>query len=178
MKTTLFFAVLFLSMNSHPADLQRLESESRQAIAKFSSQLKSKLQQGGPVAAIQVCHAAASAISERISRQYGWKIARTSLKGRNPGNAPDPWERKVLETFEARKAGGEPAQQLSHSEIIEQNGQKNFRYLQAIPTGEICLACHGKNIDPAVQAELDRLYPVDQARGFTVGDLRGAFSID
>ena len=43
-----------------------------------------------------------------------------------------------------------------------------------------CLACHGlkEQISPEVQAQLDRLYPEDQATGFNEGDLRGWFWVN
>jgi hypothetical protein len=40
-----------------------------------------------------------------------------------------------------------------------------------------CLMCHGDNIDPATAAKLDELYPQDQARGYTAGQVRGAFTL-
>jgi hypothetical protein len=49
--------------------------------------------------------------------------------------------------------------------------------MQAIPTGALCLQCHGENISPEVQAELARLYPEDKATGYSAGDIRGAFVV-
>ena len=49
--------------------------------------------------------------------------------------------------------------------------------MQAIPTGEVCLACHGTAIAPEITAALDEQYPDDQARGFSLGEIRGAFSL-
>jgi len=49
--------------------------------------------------------------------------------------------------------------------------------MQAIPVGEPCLACHGKNLKPEVAAKIDQLYPKDQARGYDLGQLRGAFTL-
>ncbi|MEZ5577980.1 MAG: DUF3365 domain-containing protein [Candidatus Competibacteraceae bacterium] len=105
-------------------------------------------------------------------------VGRTSLKARNPGNAPDNWELAVLKQFEAREAQGEPADKLEFFAVIEDDqGQKTFRYMKAIPTGALCLACHGDKLDPEVDAKLKALYPNDTARGFKEGDLRGAFTI-
>jgi hypothetical protein len=52
-----------------------------------------------------------------------------------------------------------------------------FRYMKAIPTAELCVACHGAEIPPDVAAKLEELYPQDKARGFQPGDIRGAFTI-
>ena len=45
------------------------------------------------------------------------------------------------------------------------------------PTALVCLTCHGADIEPDLKAEIDRIYPNDQAIGFTLGELRGAFTI-
>ena len=37
--------------------------------------------------------------------------------------------------------------------------------------------CHGSGLDPALKAEIERLYPDDQATGFKAGELRGAFTV-
>jgi hypothetical protein len=49
--------------------------------------------------------------------------------------------------------------------------------MKAIPTGEVCLACHGSDITPEVAAAIDERYPDDMARGYSLGDVRGAFSL-
>jgi hypothetical protein len=49
--------------------------------------------------------------------------------------------------------------------------------MSAIPTKKICLECHGANLAPEVAARLDALYPEDRARGFKIGDIRGAFTL-
>ena len=52
-----------------------------------------------------------------------------------------------------------------------------FRFMKAIPTGAVCLKCHGTDLSPAVTAKLTELYPDDKATGFKEGDLRGAFVV-
>ena len=155
--------------------------QSRQAVKQFFGQLKGELQAamkaGGPVNAIEVCSEKAPAIARDVSKEKGLRIGRTSLKPRNPGNAPDQWEETVLKEFEQRKAKGEHPQKMEKHEIVEQNGKQIFRYMKAIPTGELCLKCHGTQLDPAVSARLEKLYPEDRATGYSKGDLRGAFTI-
>ena len=156
---------------------------SRNAVKELQGTLVTELQAamkaGGPVNAIGVCNKRASAIAADISRKHGWKIGRTSLKYRNPKNAPDAWETQVLQDFEKRKAAGEDPAKLEHYAVVEQDGKQVFRYMKAlpIPEGAPCLACHGQKLDPAVAAKLKELYPKDQATGFKTGDLRGAVTI-
>ncbi len=154
-------------------------AEARQVIKQFFTRLKGELQKamkaGGPVHAIEVCNEKAHRIADQVSAETGWYVARTSLKNRAPTNSPLPWEKKVLKEFEARKAAGADVKTLDYHDVVEEDGRKVFRYMKAIPTGKICLKCHGSEIAPEVAAKLDELYPSDRARGFKVGDIRGAF---
>ena len=155
---------------------------SREATQRFGAMLgdalRQAIQSGGPVAGIAVCHARAAQIATDLGQQLEMLVGRTSLKIRNPANAPDNWELAVLKQFEARKAQGEPVDQLEFFAVIDDDqGQKTFRYMKAIPTAAPCLSCHGENIPPEVDAKLKELYPNDRARGFGEGDLRGAFTL-
>jgi hypothetical protein len=172
---------LTLSANGD-GDLEKRAQASRAVIKGFFGELKGQLvsgiKKGGPVEAIKVCNTTAPAIAKKFSDQKGWRVARTSLKLRNPANAPDAWEKAVLEQFEARKAAGEDPKKMEFYEVVEVDGKQSFRYMKAIPTAEKpCLVCHGGNIKPEVAAALDEKYPNDQARGYKAGDIRGAFTI-
>lgn len=161
--------------------LDERAQSSRLVVKKFFGALKSELIAGlksGPVNAIGICNERAPEISDKISTEKNWRVARTSLKIRNPANAPDDWERAVLEKFDARKAAGEDPKKMEYSEIVEADGKKYFRYMKAIPTAaKPCLACHGSDIAPKVKVKLSELYPEDRARGYKPGDIRGAFTI-
>lgn len=171
------FALLgSLSLPSLAADPAALAREGAALIPPFAGQLletvQSAIQEGGPTRAVEACQLLAPQITDQHS-QSPWQIGRTALKVRNSANAPDAWERQVLEQFAARAAAGEPLSEIRHAEIVD--GQ--FRLMKAIPTGEACLACHGSAIKPELAAVIDQRYPDDQARGFALGDLRGAFSL-
>ncbi len=155
--------------------------EARQSAKALGGKLKGEVMKSmkakGPVGTIDFCSKRAPKIAEEVSEQTGWQVGRTSLKYRNPGNKPDTWELAVLESFEQRKAAGEPAKTLEHGEVVAENGKKVYRYMKAIPTGKPCLSCHGEKLKPEVAAALDQLYPGDNARGFKLGDIRGAFTL-
>ncbi|GAB6042307.1 Tll0287-like domain-containing protein [Endothiovibrio diazotrophicus] len=179
---TLLAGSMALALPAMADEMAERTAASKAAVQQFFGELKGELmkamKEGGPVNAIGVCSAKAPGIAHQISVEKGWKVGRTSLKLRNPANAPDAWERSVLEKFEARKAAGEDPKTMAYAEVVEQDGQKVFRFMKAIPTAEKpCLACHGENLKPAVAAKLDELYPQDQARGYHAGDIRGAFTI-
>lgn len=154
---------------------------SQAALQEFGTRLQGELsaamQAGGPVAAIEVCNQRASEIASEISAETGWTVGRTSLKLRNPANAPDEWERAVLEEFDARRAAGKPASDLTHHEVIENGGENVFRFMRAIPTAGICLTCHGTAHAGEIRHALETLYPEDEATGYSEGELRGAFTV-
>lgn len=151
------------------------------ATAAFGKALKAELvtamQAGGPLAAIEVCNTKAPGIAQAVSLEQGVQVSRVSLKNRNPENAPNEWQSEVLASFEERVQEGEDAGGLSWQKSVEAEGVEEYRFMKAIPTGGVCLACHGKAIDPAVAQKLAELYPEDKATGFSEGDLRGAFVV-
>jgi hypothetical protein len=158
------------------ADLTSLEREAAGLIPPFQQQLmqtvKQAVAEGGPVQAVQACQLLAPTIAAEHSQQP-WKVGRTALRLRNPDNRPDSWERQVLEDFLQRQSAGEELTQMSASAVVD----GEFRYMQAIATGEPCLACHGQSIKPEVAAQIEQDYPEDQATGFGLGELRGAFTL-
>ncbi|MES2918063.1 MAG: DUF3365 domain-containing protein [Pseudomonadota bacterium] len=157
-------------------DVSAFEAEARLLVPSFAGELLATVQQamtaGGPVAAMAACQVAAPAIASRHSRQP-WRVGRTALRVRNPANAPDAWEREVLARFVVAAAQGAPLSELRLGEVVA----GEYRYMQAIATGEPCLACHGQTLAAPVQAALRQQYPGDAATGFALGDLRGAFTL-
>jgi len=84
----------------------------------------------------------------------------------------------VLADFEQRLAKENPAN-MDYAEIVSEPQGKYYRYMKAIPLQDACLKCHGtpENVAPAVTDALAADYPHDKATGYTLGQLRGAFSI-
>lgn len=148
-------------------------------VQQFASELKGALERAlaerGTVGAIDVCSVEAPHIAARLSRQFNAKVMRTATRVRNPANAPQRWQRAALTDFERRVSRGEKVETL---EFFARRRDGSARYLRAIGTAPLCLACHGEMIAPETQRALRARYPRDQATGFNVGDLRGAFSIE
>ena len=179
-------AVLFSAM-SGPALAEVAQPDqvagARAAIKGLGQGLKEKLvaamKDGGPLAALDVCKIEAPQVTAAQSQSSGYDVGRTALKFRNPGNAPDDFEKRVMEKFVADIKGGADAMKLDHAEVVERDGKKVFRYMKPIMTaGTPCLACHGSELKPEVSAKIKELYPDDQAVGFAAGDMRGAFSVE
>lgn len=163
-----------LSVAAEPVEVLLKEARDQAKVLGMSLKgaLQTSMKADGPVAAIDVCHVKAPEIAEQISLD-GWHVARTSLKVRNPENTPDEWETAVLTDFAKRMESGEDPKMLEA--IQTENGE--FRYMKAIPTAAVCLACHGSNIAEPIAAKIASLYPQDQATGFNEGELRGAFTL-
>lgn len=156
--------------------------EARTIVKTFATtlkgELKSAIRTGGVVEAVEVCHSRAPEIAKDLATQHGWHVGRTSLRRRNAKNTPDDWKIATLTKFEERKAAGQAIENLEYAATVKQDGESRFRYMKAIPTQGLCLACHGGNaVSPEVELALKQYYPDDQARGFNEGDIRGAFSL-
>ena len=183
--TILLFCIFPLSASFAGDDAGQYVAQSKMVVEEFSTSLKGELgkamKAGGPANAIEVCNKVAPDIARKLSEKHGMKVARTSLKTRNSANAPDDWEKAVLEKFEERRAEGENSAEMAYYEIVKSDGKKEFRFMKAInmpPLSKMpCLKCHGENIAPEVSAKLDELYPDDRARGYKAGQIRGAFSL-
>ena len=169
------------AQDSADASMQSFKKEAAGAIKGLAQTLKKELKAamkaGGPVKAIEVCNVVAPSIAAAQSKERGLNVRRTALKLRNPNNAPDDFEVKVLEKFAADIAAGKDPKTLAYAEAVKTDDGTELRFMKAIPTGEVCLKCHGGNVAPEVKAAIGELYPEDQATGFKAGDLRGAFSV-
>ncbi len=155
--------------------------QARAKTGEFANVLKGEFQnalkKGGPTEAIFVCSTKAPAIANKISRQTGWMVRRVSLKVRNPLDRSDEFESINLQIFES--TAHEKDQQSEIAQIIQVGGRKEFRYMKVIKIAPPCLKCHGPldKITPEIKDILKENYPHDQATGYKVGDVRGAFSV-
>ncbi|RPH54046.1 MAG: DUF3365 domain-containing protein [Lysobacterales bacterium] len=154
-----------------------LHAADRALAKQLATELKTALTkalQVSPESAIGVCKTRAPQIAAKISAENAVTIGRTSLRVRNPANAPSAWQREVLEEFQRRTDAGEVASAMEYSAVIEADGYTAPRYMKAIVTEPLCVTCHGQQLSPAVKQAIAAKYPADAATGFSVGDLRGA----
>ncbi len=159
---------------------EQLDQEARNIAKQFLAQLKPELQKSmksdGPAKTVAFCHTKAPEIAKKIAQKTGWDINRVSLKPRGENATPDQWETAVLKRFNNQLANGTPPKTIEFSAIVQVGGQTEYRYMKAIPTGNVCLACHGSKIAPPIQETLQQFYPNDAATGYSKGQIRGAFS--
>jgi hypothetical protein len=152
----------------------------RAAAGELSSRLKaeltSALAESGPRGGVAVCRDRAPAIAASVSTEK-LDIGRTALRVRNAENAPDRWERSVLESFRSQMRQGADPSQLERWQVLDSDGRKLGRWMKAIPMGPKCATCHGSDIAEPLADTIRTLYPDDEATGFTPGELRGAFTV-
>ena len=185
-KQLLISTTMLLAASTFPAianDLAQYQEESRKIVKEFAAQLGGEMQkemkENGPVAAIKVCRNVAPTIASEVSRKNGWNVSRKSLKTRNAAlGMPDAWEQKVLADFEKRMEKENPAS-MEFAEVVTEPQGKFYRYMKAIPVQDVCLKCHGTDdtVAPNVKDALKAEYPHDKATGYTLGQIRGGFSI-
>ena len=183
MKYALLSSLLIIHLSacslSKNDELPAFEQEAKAVITEFAGQLKSALQSamqsGGSEAAVNVCKVEAPKIAETLAAKTGFEISRTSLKVRNSANQPQLWQQDVLNDFESQKQLGISVNELQFVAVSDDND--SLRFMKAINTEAVCLTCHGQNISSALQTEINRLYPKDQATDFKKDDIRGAFSV-
>jgi len=151
--------------------------QARAAAAELGKRLKSRLMETigseGPVAAIRVCSEEAPEMALQVSADTGLTVSRTSLRVRNPDNAPDARERAVLELWRNKVDAGTPAAAL---EPFASDGG-DFLWMKPILVEPPCLMCHGSDLPEAVAEAIAKRYPQDRATGYSAGDLRGAFVV-
>jgi hypothetical protein len=161
--TILLAALPLIAQADQTTDARALAS---QMIQQLGAALKKELAANGPDGAVSVCRDMAPAIAGELSRKSGGRVARVSLKTRNPllGD-PDVWEQRVLAEFDRRAAAGEKVESLEYSETTDEPHRRYFRYMKALPVQPLCLSCHGtaENIPDQVKAKLAIDYPHDRA---------------
>lgn len=162
-------------------DLDQVDIDAaRASAAAFGKALQAELvgaiQEGGPVAAVNVCNEKAPEVANKVSEDRGLEIGRTALKVRNPNNVPDVWEATHLRAFEQQLADGVDLSAVEVSEVVKTENGYAVRWMKPIMMGDVCTVCHGSTIDPELDKVILSLYPEDQARGMKAGELRGAFT--
>ncbi len=180
-KVLTFSAGLLLcsfSSLAQKSDIDVLKSQAITIVKQFGGTLKpllkKSLTEGGVKQAIEICSIKAPEIAEKLSLSTYWQVKRVSLKARNNHSAtPTAWEKASLEEFNQRQQQGESAKTIVKAEIIN----NEFRFMKAQGVTPLCLTCHGSELNDDTKAVLKKYYSKDQAVGYSLGEIRGAFSL-
>lgn len=184
----LFFAVLpalgAAGQGPQDDDVKQMTEEARkvanQLLAQIRGELLKEMEHGGPLRSVIVCKYSVPEITSGLSRKFGMRVSRVTLKARNPSLGwPDPWEQGVLSEFDKRVARGEKAENLEFAEVVSEPQGKFLRYMKAIPTAQMCLTCHGptESLTDAIKAQIASEYPFDKATGYSAGQVRGGVTV-
>lgn len=133
---------------------------------------------GGVAGAVDFCADEAMVLTGRIAEDHDPRLdlKRTTLRWRNPDNAPDAWEERMLRYLEAME-GIEPG---SAPETLTAEGPDgSLRFYRTLRTAPMCLQCHGteETIAPEVRSMIEARYPEDRATGYEAGDFRGLIRV-
>ncbi len=179
----LLFILVSCSQKDKPEITEELKTALRSDAKTFMESLKSvlikEIQTNGIMNAVSVCSDTAQILTNNYGVSKGIYIKRVSFKNRNPLNVPDDFESKVLKMFEEKFNKNQLKPEREYVELIEQNGVYKVRYMKPIFVQPECLNCHGteEQISPQVKNLINKVYPNDKAKGYKMGDLRGAVSI-
>ncbi|XOV92676.1 MAG: DUF3365 domain-containing protein [Bacteroidota bacterium] len=133
------------------------------------------IEKDGLVGAVGYCNANAYDIVKNLEDSLNVKIKRVSQKPRNPLDKPDSVESAILEAYAYDFSPTNAVNQLM--ELDEDN--LIFTQPIAIANG-LCLNCHGaagEQVHDEVLAAIQSKYPEDKALGYSLGELRGMWSV-
>lgn len=160
--------------------IQRGQAIAAETFALLSSNLQTAIQSGGISNALPFCSLAATPLTAGMAEKHGVTLKRVTHKARNPASKANKFELAVLESFEAVLAAQvttNPPPAFATNLVA---GQATF-FAPIVIANELCLQCHGEpgsDISVANLAVIQKHYPQDEATGFQVGQLRGAWRID
>lgn len=132
--------------------------------------LTKQISENGAKKALEFCNINAIPLTQKLEAENGVMIKRVSDKNRNPENAANVTELKIIEQFKI---------QLAKKEELKAK-MENGVFYAPITTNAMCLQCHGseKDIKPEVLAKIKSFYPNDKAFGYKENELRGLMVIN
>ena len=184
MKFIQFLTVLFLLIasisNSESSETNKsvILNEAKNLLKETAKQYKNTLIQGlqhnNLIKALKYCN---KEVEQLVSKdnEKGFAVKRISLRPRNKNNYPNLYEKEILEKFNKLSFIDNKDLALEHSDIIKDENNNKFVYVKAIRIKEVCLNCHGSNINDDLKKEIQKLYPDDKAINYKLNDIRGAF---
>ena len=143
----------------------------------LAQRLQERLAAVGPSGAVDFCATTALALTDSLAAAADPRIEvkRTTLRTRNPRNAPDPLERDALAWFDSVRTatGALPAH------MVQAASGGEVRFYRPLVIAQFCTQCHGDpaRMDSAVVRVLRERYPADQATGYREGDFRGVLRV-
>lgn len=106
-------------------------------------------------------------------------IKLTSLRVREPKNAPDAGDFAALDLIRNTMESGEQPPKILVQKVERENTPVEWRVYRPIAVQPKCLLCHGQSegLQPQVRHMLERLYPEDKATGYQAWEWRGLIRV-
>lgn len=167
-------------------ELQALSNEQEQvylskgkkiAQASFktlSNQLQAAMAEGGITNAVKYCNVEAYPLTDSLKTEFDvLALKRATNQPRNEKNLASIREKNQLDLWKDHKSQGKKLQPV----VVSLDNEQVAFYAPITMKGQ-CLTCHGEvEAMGGDYAEIKKLYPNDQATGYSLGDLRGMWSI-
>jgi len=135
--------------------------------------MKKNMKSGGVMNALDFCSNEAYSLTEKVNKQLpnGVRVQRISAKYRSPANKPTESELAVLKSFADMKKNDI----LLPKQLIQKVDSHTYKYYKPLVIKKkVCLKCHGVIKDIDLKRAISNRYPLDNAMGYKMGDLRGA----
>lgn len=139
----------------------------------LKSNLKAKLKEDpSGIKAIEFCANRADEITKEVNSKLpkNAKVRRVSKHFRNPNNAPDSIDLKVLNEYEEKLKN----KKFNPKDIAVVDVNGTVRVYKPLLVKNVCLKCHGSNVKPEIKEVISKKYPKDKAINLKLGTLRGA----
>ncbi len=167
-----------------PQEFKQVVTQGQKAAGTLMKSLKKELftamGKEGATGAIEICRSRAMQITDSlaIANPLIKDIRRTSKKYRNPANAPDELDAKILTDYENRVAKGDTLPEFI-VENFEDNGVVYHRYYQPLYVQPLCTSCHGQKVKmkEEIVTLLAKNYPDDLAYGYEPKEFRGLIRV-
>ncbi len=170
-------AALITTLELREGVIAQGKAIARETFSLLSSNLQSALTSGGVTNALPYCSLAASPLTASVGEKYGVTLRRVTHRARNPKGKANAVEIAILDRYHDELGQGKVLNPVV-TNLVE--GTVTF-FAPIVLTNSLCLKCHGelgKDILPEDFEVIRKLYPQDEAAGFHLGDLRGAWRID
>ena len=154
--------------------LEHAQGAAMKTKSALGSQLMKAIKERGTEGAIQFCNTAAIPLTQKMSQDLKMDISRVSDRARNPNNQASESEKKIIEEYKIDVSKGN---KLSPT-VVEEVSQIISYF--PVETNAMCLQCHGvleKDIKQNIHESISKLYPKDEAVGYSSGDIRGLFKV-
>lgn len=149
---------------------------SKELLTQLSTQLTHEIKTNGLLQAAKFCNNNALTLTEEVNLHQiqGVNVKRISLKQRNSANTPKADEAAVLESLQKMLE-----KKTLPEYVIAEEGKTYKYYKPLVIKKQACLKCHGDmSKNPELNAFILEAYPQDKARGYKMGDLRGAVLVE